>query len=135
MPANDEINDRIQKANAARGAIKGKSLGVYGINPAIRIMLFYALVTSILLYGLHIIPIRKGSMDTIQQFYSKCARIIIQGYYNSENAQIRNGIIRQKYNITTIGSKLKYFRLKTYYRWKRNDGANYLNDKEYTWKL
>ena len=114
---NNAITDRIQKSNKAWKLLKGKLLGKTAINIKLGLMLCGSLITSILLYSLHIIPICNSSINKLQQFHSKCTRIITQGCYQSDNPQVRNDIIRQKYNIPTIKSKLKYFRLKTYYKW------------------
>ena len=91
-------------------------------------MIHLPLVYSCISY---IIPKSKGGISKLQQFHSECTRIITQGYYHSENTQVRNDIIWRKYHIPTIGSKLWYIRLKTYFKWKRYDTVNYLNDKEY----
>ena len=128
---NNSIEDRIQKSNKAWEMIKGELLGKNSVNIKLRLMLSESLISSILLYSLHIIPICPSSTNKLQQFHSKCTRIITKWYYQSDNPQIRNGVIRQKYNITTIESRLKYFRLKTYYRWERYISINYPNDKDY----
>ena len=111
--------------------LRSKLLSQQSINIKLRLMLFESLISSNLLYSLHIIPICANSIIKIQQFHSKCTRIITQGYCQSDNPQVRNDIIRQKYNIATIESRLKYFRLRTYYKWKRYVSINYLNNKEY----
>ena len=50
---------------------------------------------------------------------------------SSGNPHVRNDITRQKYNITTVESGLKYFRRETYYKWESDDSINYLNNKDY----
>ena len=111
--------------------LKGKLLGKQIINAKLRLILFESPISSIFLYSLHIIPICPNSINKLQQFHSKCTRIITQGYYQSDNLQVRNDITRQKYNIATIERRLKYFRPETYYNWKRYASINYLNDKDY----
>ena len=76
-------------------------------------------------------PICLNSINKLQQLHSKRTRIITQGYYQSDNPQVRNDIIRQKYNITTVEGRPKYPRLETYYKWKSYASINYLNDKDY----
>ena len=108
------IRDRILKANAAWVMIKGKLLVAYGVNTKLRIMIFGPLVSSILLYLLHIDAMGRSSIDKLQKFRSECARTIARGYFRPETTQARNGIIRQKYNIATmVESKLKYTMLKS----------------------
>ena len=96
---------------------KRELIGETGIDTKLRLMLFDSLITSIILFSLHIIPICNNSINKLQQFHSKCARIITKGYYQSGNPQVRNDIARQKFNIQTAKSKLKYFRPKSYYKW------------------
>ena len=120
-----------KKSNTAWEMIKGKLLGKQSINIKLRLMLLESLISSILLYSLHIVPICPNSINKLQQLHSKCTRIITQGYYQSDNPQVRNDIIRQKYNIATVESRLKYFRLETYYKWKGYVSINYLNDEDY----
>ena len=45
--------------------------------------------------------------------------------------QTNNQKIREENNISTIESKLKYYRLNTYYRIRETHSISYLNDKEY----
>ena len=71
----DEIYDGIQKANDAWETFRGELPCGDGINVKLRLMLFDELITSILLYGLRIIPINKGSINKSQQFHKKCIRI------------------------------------------------------------
>ena len=45
--------------------------------------------------------------------------------------QIRNDLIRRKYDIPTIAIRLKIPRWKTYHKWTHYDAIDYLNDTEY----
>ena len=89
-----------------------------------------ALIGSVLLYSLHIIPISKISLSEIRRFYSKFIRIIDEwGYYGNQEKE--NIVIREKYTIPSIESRLKFYRLNTYYRLKIALSAPYLNDIDY----
>ena len=128
---NDAITDRLKKANVAWNLTRKHLLGITDININLRILLFESLVTSILTYSLHILPISKNYSRKLQQFHSKCTRLITQGYYNSEATHVSNHDIRRKYNISTLTSRLKMYRLKQYYKWKKFMSINYLNDTIY----
>ena len=56
---NNAINDRLRKSNTALGILEGELLGELGINIKIRLMSTGALISSILLYSFHIVPISK----------------------------------------------------------------------------
>ena len=116
--SNNAINDRLRKSTISRKLLKGKIPWELGINTKLRLILFDSLISIVLLYSLHIVPICKTSIIKLQQFHSKCTRIRTHGYCQSDNPQVRNDIIRQRFNIHTVESKLKYFRLKTYYKWE-----------------
>ena len=90
------IDDRVRKSNTSCEMLKGELLGKQSVNIKLRLTLSESLISSILLYSLNIIPISPNGIKKLQQFHSKCTRIT-QGYYQSDNPQVRNEIIRQKY--------------------------------------
>lgn len=57
------------------------------INNNIKIRIFNAIILSILLYGIHIIPLTDNSINKIQSFYLKCLRYIINENYDYKNPQ------------------------------------------------
>ena len=61
-----------------------------------------------LLYSLHIAPISKTYLGELQQFHSKCTRLTTKGYYGETAERDTNINIRRKYNIPTIGSRIKH---------------------------
>ena len=73
----------------------------------------------------------KTNISKIQRFYSKCIRVISEGNYKENHKQTNSQDLRDKNNISTIESKLKYYRLNMYYRIRETHSIAYLNDKEY----
>ena len=128
---NEAVDDRIQKANAAWHNIRNSVITDKSVNKKLRLMLFESLITSILLYSLHIIPTNKTNISKLQRFYSKCIRVISEGTYKENCKKTSNQKIREENNISTIESKLKYYRLNLYYRLRGTYSIAYLNDKEY----
>ena len=55
----------------------------------------------------------KTNIPKLQRFYSKCIRVISDGRYTGSCKQTNNQKLRYGDNISTIGSKLKYYRLNT----------------------
>ena len=78
---NEAVEDRIQKAKAAWRYIRNSIITNKNISKKLRLMLFDSLITSILLYSLHIIPMNKTNISKLQRFYSKCIRVIAEGNY------------------------------------------------------
>ena len=67
---NEAVEDRLKKANAAWNNIRNSVITDEEISKKLRFMLFESLITSILLYSLHIIPMGKNK-------YIKTTKIIL----------------------------------------------------------
>ena len=75
----EAVGDRVQKANYAWRNIRNSVITDKNVNKELRLMLFESLITSILLYSLHIIHMNKTNISKLQRFYSKCIRVILEG--------------------------------------------------------
>ena len=76
--------------------------------------------------------LEKKQISKLQRFYSKCIRVLFGGGYKENCNRENNQKIREENNnITTIESKLKYYRLNTYYGIRETQSIAYLNDKGY----
>ena len=101
---NEAVDDRIQKANDAWDNIRNSVITENNVNKKLRLMIFESLITSILLYSLHIIPMSKTNISKLRRFYSKCIRVISR---NKLQRKLRTKIFRiREDNISTIESKL-----------------------------
>ena len=95
-------------------------------------MLSESLISRILLYSLHIAPMSTTNIyRNYKDFYAKYIRIATEGKYTENWKRINNEQIRNDSNVTTIESKLKYYRPNMYYRIREAHSLSYLNDKEY----
>ena len=124
------IDDRIEKAKFAwentKNMRKKKEM-----RDKLRIQLPGALIGSILLYRLNIIPLNTTNPRKLQRFYAKCTRIITDGYYYNNDSIINNSKISQNNKIPTIAIGLKFYRLNMYYRLKTSMPIAYLNGTQY----
>ena len=73
----------------------------------------------------------KTNISKLQRFYSDRIRVISDGNYKENCKQTNNQILRDEHNISTIESKLIYYRINMYYRIRETHSTAYLNDKEY----
>ena len=73
---NDAINNRLVKANTEWIQIRNMIPGGEDVDVKLRLMLFESLVTAEMLYRLHVVPITGTYLDKLQQFGSKCTRLI-----------------------------------------------------------
>ena len=128
---NETIDDRIPKANDAWVKIRRSFINDKNIDTRLRIQLFGALIGSILLYRLNIIPLNTTNPRKLQRFYAKCTRIITDGYYYNNDSIINNSKISQNNKIPTIAIGLKFYRLNMYYRLKTSMPIAYLNGTQY----
>ena len=62
-------DDRLKKAKAAWAFIKKSFITYLKINTKLRINYYNALITTILLYSIHIRPINETSIRKIQSFH------------------------------------------------------------------
>ena len=101
---NEAVDDRIQKANDAWDNIRNSVITENNVNKKLRLMIFESLITSILLYSLHIIPMSKTNISKLRRFYSKCIRVIFR---NKLQRKLQTKIFKiREDNISTIESKL-----------------------------
>ena len=131
------IDGRIQKANNARGEIRRTFIDDRNIGTTLRIQLVDALIGSILLYSLQIIPLNITNISKLQSCYPKCTRIITEGYYRNNDTIVNNNKTRQNNKIPEKESNLKFYRPDMYYSLKNTisienlNGTHYVNKKLY----
>ena len=127
--SNETVNGRIIKANVAWGTVKNTFVADINIPIKPRLILFHALIGSVLFYGLHHLHISNTNLNKIQSFYSKCIRIIVNGNipFNPNTRNETNESIRNTYNIFTIRSKLHYLKINTYLNWVKTLPLSCLN--------
>ena len=107
---NEAVKDRQNKARNAFEIMNKKFLFNKQVNIKIKLRIFNALILSMLLYGLQIIPINVNIVDKLQKFYSKCVRCIAKENYDPTNPRRKlktNQEIRKGRNVSTIESTLK----------------------------
>ena len=97
----------------------------------LKITLLNSLVGSVLTYGLHITPLKNTQISALQSFYSNCIRSLTQKRFSDLEKPTSNSDIREKFNIPTIESKLRYYRFKMYASWKHTLSIAYLNNTNY----
>ena len=77
------------------------------------------------------IKINKTNMARLQFLYSGCVRFPILGNYEAQKDEhVKNIHVRDKINIATIESRLRYIKYKMYISWENTLSFAYLNNKE-----
>ena len=69
------VEDRLNKSKAAWHMIKNSYIFRDDIKPSVRIIILNSLIGTIMLYGLHVIPLKATLITKIQSFYSKNYKI------------------------------------------------------------
>lgn len=94
-------------------------------------MLSESIISSILLYSLHIISLGKNNISKLQRFYTECIRIIAGCNYKENYKQENIQKIREGNIILTAESKLNYYGVNTHCRLRDSHSTAFLGDKEY----
>jgi len=104
------------------------------IKSTLKIRLLNALIKSIMIYSLHIIPLSNNDIQNLQSSYSKIIRKALSENYDTINPLKKlktNTEIRIENNIPAIHSQLEYLRIRLYLKWKKHISFPYLNNKIY----
>ena len=133
MTTGNNITDasigRLNKAKRAMGARSTSFIGNVNIATNLRINYYNALVTSIILYCIHIQSLSETTISQIQPFQSSTIRCIISGKYSTNETPNANLQIRRQYSIPEIKSMLLRRYLIQIYTWRATMSFAHLNNK------
>ena len=77
----EAIDDSLNKEIAARSKIRKIVITNKYIGGKLRILLSESLISTILLYRLHSVPISKTNLSKLQRLLPKCMRVTNEGHY------------------------------------------------------
>ena len=83
------VQDRLCKAKNAWAKLRRSFITNADIHIKYRLIIFHSIIGSILLYSLHIAELNKTNFSTMQSYYSKCIREIVNGIRKFDPTQNR----------------------------------------------
>ena len=126
------ISEGIRKAKTACRATGNKIKKYTDAAIALKLILLDCLVGSVLMCGLHIIPLHRSRIIQIQSFYSRCIRSLLQERCTELGKKpLIDYTLIEQYNIPAVESIIQHLLYRMYISWKTALSISYTNNAQY----